>query len=175
MFCVHCGATMERQHRFCAACGKQSSASAAQPAGYAGPAAAATQSSTARHLPILGVLWVLRGSLRLLGSIAALFVGAAMLPWMAGEFGFPMESFWKGFLPGLIAIGAWLNGAVGGASIAAGYGLMQREPWGRTLALVMGLLALLSVPFGTALGIYTLIVLLPARSEAEYRQLARAV
>ncbi|MGH9814978.1 MAG: hypothetical protein ACRD6I_02770, partial [Candidatus Acidiferrales bacterium] len=68
-----------------------------------------------------------------------------------------------------------LNGAVGAASIAAGYGLMQREPWGRTLALVMGLLALLSVPFGTALGIYTLIVLLPARSEAEYRQLARAV
>lgn len=175
MFCVHCGAAMESQHRFCAACGKQIGASAAQPAGYAGPAAAATQSSTARHVPILGVLWVLRGGLRLLSSLAALYVGAAILPWMAGEFGFPMGSFWKGFLPGMIAIGAWLNAAVGAASIAAGYGLIQHEPWGRTLALVMAFLALLSLPFGTALGIYTLIVLLPARSEAEYRQLARAV
>ncbi|MGH9794296.1 MAG: zinc ribbon domain-containing protein [Candidatus Acidiferrales bacterium] len=173
MFCVHCGAAMEPQHRFCAACGKQIGAGAAQPA--ASSQAIATQSSTARHLPILGVLWVLRGSLRLLSSLAAFYVGAAILPWMAGEFGFPMESFWKGFLPGMIAIGAWLNAAVGAASIAAGYGLMQREPWGRTLALVMAFLALLSVPFGTALGVYTLVVLLPARSEAEYRQLARAV
>ncbi len=175
MFCVHCGAAMEPQHRFCAACGKQIGASAAQPAAYSHPAVIATQSSTARHLPILGILWVLRGILRLLSSLAAFYVGAAILPWMAGEFAFPMEGFWKGFLPGMIAIGAWLNAAVGAASIAAGYGLIQREPWGRTLALVMAFLALLSVPFGAALGIYTLVVLLPARSETEYRQLARAM
>jgi hypothetical protein len=34
--------------------------------------------------------------------------------------------------------------------------------------------ALLSVPIGTAIGIYTLWVLLPAQSEGEYRALAAA-
>jgi hypothetical protein len=32
---------------------------------------------------------------------------------------------------------------------------------------------ILSIPFGTALGIYTLWVLMPDQSEAEYRAMAR--
>ena len=54
------------------------------------------------------------------------------------------------------------------------WGLLQHEPWGRMLGLIVGVVALLSIPFGTALGVYTLWVLLPASSEAEYRRLARA-
>jgi hypothetical protein len=42
------------------------------------------------------------------------------------------------------------------------------------LAIVLGCFHLLNPPFGTALGIYTLWVLLPAASEQEYRQIARA-
>jgi hypothetical protein len=41
------------------------------------------------------------------------------------------------------------------------------------VAIIAGILALWHIPFGTALGIYTLWVLLPATSEAEYRNLAR--
>jgi hypothetical protein len=44
----------------------------------------------------------------------------------------------------------------------AGYGLLQRKQWGRVLALVVGFLALASWPLGTALGLYTLWVLLQA-------------
>jgi hypothetical protein len=40
--------------------------------------------------------------------------------------------------------------------------------------LVMGFLALLRIPLGTALGIYTLWVLLPSQSDEEYRALALA-
>jgi hypothetical protein len=54
------------------------------------------------------------------------------------------------------------------AGVLAGYGLLNREAWGRVLALVLGFLALIHVPIGTALGVYTLWVLLPANSEAEY-------
>jgi len=60
------------------------------------------------------------------------------------------------------------------AGFAAGWGLLQREPWARTLTLVLGFLELLHVPFGTALGIYTIWVLLSPQAEQEYRQLARA-
>jgi hypothetical protein len=43
------------------------------------------------------------------------------------------------------------------------------------LAIVLGCIALVHIPFGTALGIYTLWVLLPAESEEEYRRTARAI
>ena len=57
--------------------------------------------------------------------------------------------------------------------IIASWGLLERQPWARMLAIVLGCFNLLDMPFGTALGIYTLWVLLPARSEEEYRQISR--
>jgi hypothetical protein len=60
------------------------------------------------------------------------------------------------------------------AGIMAGWGLLQRESWARTLTLVVGFVALLNVPLGTALGVYTLWVLLPTQSDDEYQALARA-
>jgi len=56
----------------------------------------------------------------------------------------------------------------------AGWGLLQRESWARTVALVVGFITLLSIPVGTALGVYTLWVLLPAQSDEEYQALALA-
>jgi len=46
----------------------------------------------------------------------------------------------------------------------AGWGLLQRAPWARLLALILAFLALFNVPFGTAIGVYTLWVLLPDES-----------
>jgi hypothetical protein len=42
------------------------------------------------------------------------------------------------------------------------------------VALVVGFIALLNVPIGTVLGIYTLWVLLPTQSDDEYKALTRA-
>jgi glucose uptake protein GlcU len=64
--------------------------------------------------------------------------------------------------------------AIAATGFFAGWGLLQREEWARTVALVVGFIALLRVPIGTALGIYTLWVLLPARSDDEYKALAHA-
>ena len=44
------------------------------------------------------------------------------------------------------------------------------EPWARVLALILAFLDLINVPFGTALGVYTLWVLLPAQSEEDYEK-----
>lgn len=49
-------------------------------------------------------------------------------------------------------------------SIVAGAGLLARQSWARALALIVGTLRMINVPLGTALGIYTLWVLL--RDEA---------
>jgi glucose uptake protein GlcU len=60
------------------------------------------------------------------------------------------------------------------AGFIAGWGLLHREPWARLLTVVLGFLALIHIPFGTALGVYTLWVLLPAKAEEEYENYQRA-
>jgi hypothetical protein len=62
--------------------------------------------------------------------------------------------------------------AAGLLSLMAGWGLLERQPWARMLAIVLGVLHLINIPFGTALGAYTLWVLLPAQSEQEYAHMA---
>jgi hypothetical protein len=49
--------------------------------------------------------------------------------------------------------------------LIAGVGLLNLRPWARTLAIVLSALNLLHVPFGTALGIYGLWVLLQEETE----------
>ncbi len=71
----------------------------------------------------------------------------------------------------LIGIAILVKAAVG---FLAGWGLLQREPWARILTIVLSFLALVNLPLGTALGIYSLWVLLPAQSEREYEQAARS-
>jgi uncharacterized membrane protein YdfJ with MMPL/SSD domain len=60
-----------------------------------------------------------------------------------------------------------------GIGFVVGFGLIERRPWARTLAIVVGIIALLHPILGTVLGIYTLWVLLPGDAEAEYRGIAR--
>jgi hypothetical protein len=70
------------------------------------------------------------------------------------------------WLPALVRVVGWLILVKAAMGIVTGWGLLQREEWARVVALVFGFLALLSVPIGTALGIYTLWVLLPSQSES---------
>src|ERR1019366_2155032 len=67
-----------------------------------------------------------------------------------------------------VFVGAGLIGVI------AGWGLYERRSWARILAIVLGFISLVHPPFGTAIGIYTLWVLLPASSEVEYQRMARA-
>ncbi|MEA2339401.1 MAG: hypothetical protein QOE82_3408 [Thermoanaerobaculia bacterium] len=74
----------------------------------------------------------------------------------------------------------FITGAVGSAiacfliiislpGIFAGLGLLKMRPWARIVAIVVGVLHILSFPLGTALGVYTLWVLLNAETEAMFR------
>jgi hypothetical protein len=42
----------------------------------------------------------------------------------------------------------------------AGFGLLRRKKWGQILGIVVGILSLFNFPIGTAIGAYTLFVLL---------------
>jgi uncharacterized membrane protein (DUF2068 family) len=89
------------------------------------------------------------------------------------EFGAPEPA--GAFLRPLLSVIAILLLAKAALGFIAGWGLLQPESWARILALVLGFISLFTnIPFGTALGIYTMWVLLSSDSEREYEALAAA-
>lgn len=83
--------------------------------------------------------------------------------------GGPLGPAWMSALLPVVAIYTVLVAAL---SLLVGYSLLTRRPWGRTLAIIVGILTLLKPLLGTALGIYTLWVLAPSSSAAEYDAIA---
>jgi hypothetical protein len=66
-----------------------------------------------------------------------------------------------------IPVLTWIGGlvlfimlALSVPAIIAGIGLMSFQPWARILAIVLSVIDLMNIPFGTALGIYGLWVLM---------------
>jgi hypothetical protein len=118
-------------------------------------------------LKTLGVLWIVYSVIHLIPTTAMLFFGAAGPSWWPSHHG-ELPPFLG---PMLTAIGG-LGAAAAILGIIAGSGLLKRRSWARVLTIVLACFALLNLPFGTVLGIYTLWVLVPAASEREYRRLA---
>ena len=161
MFCDRCGTSLPQTARFCPTCGKSF-----VPAAPAGPVAPLPMNRVARHVRNVGILWIVYSCIHL---IPGLIIGT-MPHWLPFDRGFDHGLF---FMHGIFRVlGGFLmlKGVVG---IIAGWGLLDRQPWARILALILGFLSLLHFPLGTALGIYTLWVLLPQYSEMEYRGMAR--
>jgi hypothetical protein len=124
----------------------------------------------ANHISLLGALWIVYSSFILIAGFMVLFVGKVMIAFILSQqpTGGPPLFFLKPLLT-MIGFAILILGALG---MAAGVGLLRREPWARLLALVVGCIALIKVPLGTALGIYTLWVLVSSTGEREYTALA---
>jgi urea transporter len=124
----------------------------------------------ARHLGVLGVLWVIFSGLRLIPGLTLIGLVHFRFPFMFAPIPAPMRLFLTPFLAG---IGVLLSGyAIAG--MIAGIGLLAHSPWARMLTIVLGCISLIHFPLGTALGIYTLWVLVPEGADNEYKALARA-
>ena len=162
MFCDRCGTQLLEGQRFCGSCGK--------PVGMA-VVPQASQSRVGRHIQILAILWLAASAINLVGAASLFFVGTAIFGHLVRIQGaWPVQSFLQGLMTSLgvlVLIKALLG-------FAAGWGLLQREPWARMLTLVLGFISLINIPFGTALGIYTIWVLMSQQADQEYRQLSRA-
>ncbi len=115
------------------------------------------------HIKVVGILWVLFGAFWLcLASFALLvFLGVAMIP--------NVESIGPGLLRLIGVVVSAFLAAMGLPQIIGGLGLLARKEWARILVLVLAFIALLNVPFGTALGIYTMIVLFNPETVSMFR------
>jgi len=112
------------------------------------------------HVRILAVLHIVFGAVGVLIGLFALIVfgGLGILAGTAGrEEGAMLAVPVLGGIGVLVFI---LLLALALPGILAGWGLLRFRPWARVLAIVLSALQLFNVPFGTALGIYGLWVLL---------------
>jgi len=163
MFCDGCGATMQPGQGFCSKCGKQIVASLAvmpqRPGRVQG------------NLQLLGILWLAISAFNTIGGVV-LYVLANTLFAHLRELGAPEAP--TAFLRPLLSVVGIFILAKAACGFIAGWGLMQREPWARIIALALGFISLFNIPFGTAVGVYTLWVLLPAQSQEEYDAMVAA-
>ena len=152
MFCDRCGTSLPTTARFCTTCGKSFA-----------PVAPAPVNRVAGNIRTLGILWIAYSLIHMIPG----FLLGSLSHWMPFDSGFPF--FFHGIFRAISGF-LMLKGAIG---VIAGWGLLERQGWARMLAIILAFLSLIHMPFGTALGIYTLWVLLPSTSEWEYRQMAR--
>jgi hypothetical protein len=116
------------------------------------------------HRGILGVCWIIYGVFRLIIGICLIaFSGTATV--MFGALldrvpnPFALMSDFHIVYTGIVIL-AFLCGVCG---ILAGLALSANQRPARMLALLAAFLSVSGIPFGTTLGIYTLIVFLPSR------------
>ena len=119
------------------------------------------------HVRILAYLHIFFGGLGLLAALVVLFVfgGVAGMVGMAN----PHDAdAWHVAIPILGIIGMVVFVLVlllSLPSVIAGAGLLKFRPWARIVTIVLSALNLPMFPFGTALGIYGLWVLLQHQTE----------
>lgn len=157
MFCDQCGAQLQTGQKFCNRCGKE----------ITGPifTGAPRPSRVAGHVRLLGILWMAYSALEVVLGVVAIMIAGLIF----GPHG-PASAV-PGFVRPLVSMAGIFSVIKGGIGFPAGWGLLNRQHWARPMAIVVGVVSLFfNIPFGTALGIYTLWVLLPASSEDEYEQ-----
>jgi len=166
MFCSGCGRALEQGQVVCPQCNRPVAPQVPPVPGFEFVLAA-----YASKIRVLGVLWLVYAGLSVLfgfvgiSILHAIFSGGAG-PWAHG----PMPHMW--FFPAIVRF-AWVF-LVGRAILAAvaGWGLLERTQWGRIVAIVASILNFFHFfPFGLALGIATLIILIGARNWALYEEL----
>ena len=159
MFCDSCGAAIQAGQGYCTKCGKA----------IVGPVSAGS-SRAAQHSQLLSILWIAYSAFSLVGGIVLMIIANTIFGRMHRFEGFePGAPPPPIFLHPLLTFIAVMLLLKAGAGIITGVGLMQRASWSRMLAIILGCISLVNIPFGTALGIYTLWVLLSPNAEMEYQ------
>jgi hypothetical protein len=170
MYCSGCGQALLAGQPACPRCGRPNTAQIPPI-----PGLQFQLQSYAGKVRALSIVWFIYAGLSLaLGIVGLAFANA----FMSGRFGSwghgnwndgPFRPEWFG--PAMVHF-VWILVVLrSGLALVAAWGLMERAQWGRVVAIIAAILSLLKFPFGTALGIWTLVMLLGYRNSTLYEQL----
>lgn len=178
MYCSQCGAPVGTEPH-CPKCGAANIVARVTPPTPPGPVLTGfhrmvplAYSRIARHMQTLGILWIAFAAYSVLTWVLVLpFLHMALghAEWMQGSNAWTMSFHPGGWLLHFIAIVVFGRAIL---SLAVGFALLTRQPWGRIFAIVVAALTLIKPILGTILAIYTLWVLLETSADQNYAQLS---
>lgn len=121
-----------------------------------------------QHVKIVAILNIVFGVIGILIALGFLifFGGLAGIVNLDHDSDGPAGAAVLGLLGGLAFL---LIAVLSIPCVIAGYGLLHFRPWALTLTIVMSILNLMSLPFGTALGIYSLWVMMNKDTKPLFR------
>ena len=108
------------------------------------------------HVKVVGWLWIANGVVSILMVVFGLIIANVYIPGQQESI-LVTSGVLCFFIPGIAA------------DFAAGLGLLQYKAWARILAIILGIINLILFPIGTALGIYTLIIMFNEETKALFR------
>jgi hypothetical protein len=109
-----------------------------------------------KHIQIVAALHIALGALSLLAAITVVTIFG-----IAGSIVISQGQHQAAGILGIIAVAlVSFLAALALPGIIGGWALLSGRSWGRPLVLVLGVLHLINIPLGTALGIYTIWALL---------------
>jgi hypothetical protein len=116
------------------------------------------------HVKVLGVLMIVLSALGLMAAfgVGAIFGLGALATLASGDAEAALAAPIIGIMATMVTALAVIISLPG---LIAGWGLLSYKTWARILAIVLCVLHLLNFPFGTAMGIYGLWVLLNKDTE----------
>ncbi|HKN20683.1 MAG TPA: zinc ribbon domain-containing protein [Terracidiphilus sp.] len=169
MFCSGCGRQLEAGQGFCPQCGRV--AAPLTPPVVPAPGLEFELERYAGKVRVLGILWLVWAGLSILLGLAGIhflhaFFSGDFGPWAQNQHMFPD---WFGSALIHFALLMVILRAV--VCAIAGWGLLERTQWGRIMAIIAAVICMLKIPFGTALGIATLVILLGYRNSTLYDSL----
>ena len=158
MFCNRCGTEVQAGSVVCSKCGRK----------FGDPVAGVIQSRLERHLRTLAILWMITGGLFVVPAVGFMVFGRSV------QFMVHEQQPWPEVFQLLVFLAGSTLLILAAGGVCVGLGLMQKALWARTAAIVLGVLALFHPPLGTALGVYSLWVLVGDEGGDQYRYLAQA-
>jgi hypothetical protein len=176
MFCSGCGQALAAGQPVCTQCGRP-----VAPIVPPVPGMQFELENYSARVKALSVVWfIYAGYSVLMGMVGLSFAHAffsnhfILGPWAHGPW--VHDPWTEGSQP------EWLGQAIfhlvwvalvvrAALALITAWGLHERSQWGRIVAIVVAILSLIKFPFGTALGIWTLVVLMGYRNTTLYEQL----
>lgn len=108
------------------------------------------------HKRILAILYIISGSLQILGMLFVSAFISMIIPFIMDEAGQEAQWVFVWIVPFIRIIAIIIILFFSIPSIIGGVGLLNNKSWSLTLLLVLGCFKLFSFPIGTAIGIYTI-------------------
>ena len=122
------------------------------------------QSNIEQHKRILGILYVVFGSLHIAFVLLAVTIVGAIIPIHVHETEVLMIINIVKYAIITITIVLALP------AMLAGIGLLYKKDWALTLAFIIGIIGILGFPIWTFIGIYSIVVFIMAQNQTKTRQ-----